>query len=54
MIPSAFAGAVRIRTADLGFIYLITENVQLDCAGNIGVTDAADDINVFNGIRIRF
>jgi hypothetical protein len=54
MTPSAFAGAVRIRTADLAFIYLLTENVQVDCAGNIGVRDAADDINVFSGISIRF
>jgi hypothetical protein len=43
-----------IGTADLGFTYLLTENVQLDCGCNIGITDAADDINVFSGISIRF
>jgi hypothetical protein len=43
-----------IGTVDLGFTYTLTANLQLDCGCNIGVTDAADDINAFSGISIRF
>jgi hypothetical protein len=43
-----------IGTLDLGFTYLHTQNVQPDCGCNIGVTDTADNINVFSGISIRF
>jgi hypothetical protein len=43
-----------IGTADFGLTYALTENVQLDCGCNIGVTDAADDINAFSGLSVRF
>jgi hypothetical protein len=43
-----------IGTVDVGLEYLVTENVQLDCGGNFGVTPAADDVNVFTGITVRF
>jgi outer membrane putative beta-barrel porin/alpha-amylase len=43
-----------IGTVDVGLEYLVTENVQLDCGGNFGVTRAADDVNVFTGITVRF
>jgi hypothetical protein len=43
-----------IGTVDLGVTYALTENLQLDCGCNIGVTHAADDINAFSGISVRF
>jgi hypothetical protein len=43
-----------IGTADFGLTYALTKNVQLDCGCNIGVTDAADDINAFSGLSVRF
>ena len=43
-----------IGTIDLGVTYALTENLQLDCGCNIGVTHAADDINAFSGISVRF
>jgi hypothetical protein len=43
-----------IGTVDLGLTYLLTENLQLDCGCNIGVTHTADDINAFSGITVRF
>jgi len=43
-----------IATVDLGVTYALTENLQLDCGCNIGVTRAADDINAFSGISVRF
>ncbi|MGA2602956.1 MAG: transporter [Verrucomicrobiia bacterium] len=43
-----------VGTVDVGLEYLVTENVQLDCGGNFGVTPAADDVNVFSGITVRY
>ena len=43
-----------VGTFDVGFTYALTANLQLDCGCNIGVTDSADDINVFSGISVRF
>ena len=43
-----------IGTVDLGVTYALTENLQLDCGCNIGITHAADDINAFSGISVRF
>ncbi len=43
-----------IATVDLGVTYALTENLQLDCGCNIGVTRAADNINAFSGISVRF
>ena len=43
-----------IGTADIGLEYLLTENVQLDCGCNVGLTRAADTAHAFSGITIRF
>ncbi|MGD1018744.1 MAG: transporter [Verrucomicrobiia bacterium] len=43
-----------VGTVDVGLEYLVTENVQLDCGCNVGVTTAADDVNAFTGITVRF
>jgi len=43
-----------VGTVDIGLEYLVTENVQLDCGCNLGVTRAADDVNAFTGITARF
>ncbi len=43
-----------VGTVDVGLEYLVTENVQLDCGCNVGVTHAADDLNPFAGITVRF
>ena len=37
-----------------GFTYMLTKNVQLDAGVNIGVTPAADRINPFVGLSMRF
>ena len=47
-------GASWVGTVDLGLTYRFAKNLQLDGGCNIGVTDAADDINAFSGISIRF
>jgi len=41
-------------TADFGLTYAWSTNTQLDCGINIGVTQAADDLNPFIGISQRF
>jgi len=43
-----------VGTVDAGLEFLLTENVQLDCGCNFGVTQAADDYNPFAGITVRF
>jgi Putative MetA-pathway of phenol degradation len=43
-----------VATVDAGLTYRIGDNVQLDCGCNFGVTDAADDINPFVGISVRY
>ncbi len=43
-----------IGTADTGLEFLVTENVQLDCGCNFGVTQSANDYNPFAGITVRF
>ncbi len=47
-------GASWVGTVDVGLEYLVTKNVQLDCGCNVGVTHAADDVNPFAGITVRF
>lgn len=37
-----------------GFAYQVTKNFQLDAGINIGVTDAADRLNPFVGVSMRF
>ena len=51
---STTGGPGWIGTVDVGLEYLVTENVQLDCGCNIGVTRAADDVNAFTGVTVRF
>jgi hypothetical protein len=41
-------------TVDFGFTYPLTENIQLDCGANVGITASADDINPFVGLSFRF
>ena len=41
-------------TFDTGLKYLITKNVQLDAGINVGLTDAAQAIQPFLGLSIRF
>lgn len=43
-----------VGTIDVGLVYALTENVQLDAGINFGITRAAEDINPFMGITIRF
>lgn len=41
-------------TFDAGLTYAVSDDVQLDAGVNLGVTDAADDVNVFVGLSRRF
>ncbi len=43
-----------VGTLDFGFTYGLTKDIQLDAGVNIGLTDAADDINPFIGLSYRF
>ena len=47
-------GAGWVGTVDFGVEYAATENVQFDTGCNLGVTGAADDVNVFSGVTARF
>lgn len=51
---SAQDGADWIATIDVGFTYGVTANLQLDAGVNLGVTEAADDIQLFVGVSRRF
>ncbi|MEP6662651.1 MAG: transporter [Verrucomicrobiota bacterium] len=53
-LVSAESGSRWIGTVDVGFVYALTENLQLDGGMNFGITRAADDFNPFVGITIRF
>jgi hypothetical protein len=48
------AGSEWIATVDFGFTYAISDDIRLDAGLNIGVTDAADDLNPFVGLTLRF
>lgn len=37
-----------------GFTYAVSSDVQFDLGAVVGLTDSADDINVFSGVTIRF
>lgn len=41
-------------TGDVGLTYAISDNIQLDGGVNLGLTDAADDLNLFVGLSRRF
>jgi hypothetical protein len=43
-----------IGTVDFGLTYNLRSNVQLDAGVNIGVTRAADDLDSFVGLSVRF
>ncbi len=43
-----------IATFDFGVTYTIGKNLQLDLGANVGLTHAADDLNVFAGLSVRF
>ena len=47
-------GSGWVGTVDIGLTYGLTENIQLDCGVNLGVTRSADDVNPFAGITVRF
>jgi hypothetical protein len=47
-------GARWIVTGDVGLTYALTENLQLDGGVNIGITQAADDLELFMGVSRRF
>lgn len=51
---SSESGAGWVGTLDLGLTYGLNENIQLDAGVNLGVTQAADDVNPFLGISVRF
>ena len=41
-------------TVDIGLFYEVVEDTQLDLGVNVGMTEAADDLNPFIGISQRF
>ncbi len=41
-------------TLDTGVTYALTEDIQLDCGCNFGVTEAAEDFNPFIGLSMRY
>lgn len=47
-------GARWVVTGDAGLTYAVGENTQLDTGVNLGLTDAAEDIQVFIGLSRRF
>ena len=47
-------GARWVVTADIGVTYAVTGDLQLDGGVNLGLTEAADDLEVFVGISRRF
>ena len=47
-------GARWVATADVGLTYAVTGDLQLDGGVNLGITEAADDLQLFFGISRRF
>jgi hypothetical protein len=43
-----------VATFDCGVSYRVTRDVQLDVGINIGLTNAADDLNPFVGLSVRY
>jgi outer membrane putative beta-barrel porin/alpha-amylase len=43
-----------VGTVDLGVTFAMTEDLQLDCGCNIGVTRGATNTNAFSGLSFRF
>jgi len=40
--------------ADVGFTYAVSDDIQLDCGCNFGLTRSAPDFQPFAGISVRF
>jgi hypothetical protein len=47
-------GGPWIGMVDVGLTYRITESIQIDAGVNVGVTRAAEDVNPFVGLSVRF
>lgn len=47
-------GVEWVATFDTGITYALSDNLQVDGGVNLGLTDAADDVNVFIGVAQRF
>jgi hypothetical protein len=47
-------GARWVATGDVGVTYALTNDLQLDGGVNLGITEAADDLQLFVGISRRF
>ena len=47
-------GGPWVGTVDVGLTYGITEDIQIDAGVNVGVTRAAEDVNPFVGLSVRF
>jgi len=43
-----------VATFDFGFTYALTRDIQFDAGMNIGLTSAADDLNPFVGLSLRY
>jgi hypothetical protein len=43
-----------VGTVDVGLTYGVTEDIQIDAGVNVGVTRAAQDVNPFVGLSVRF
>jgi hypothetical protein len=43
-----------IATFDFGFTYAVTRDIRLDAGVNVGITEAADDLNPFVGLSVRY
>ena len=43
-----------VATLDAGVTFAVSPDIQLDAGVNLGVTDAADDVNLFVGLSRRF
>lgn len=43
-----------VGTFDVGFTFALTDDIQLDCGANFGLTRSADDVAPFVGITWRF
>ena len=51
---SAEQNSAWLATVDLGLIYGVNDNLQLDAGVNIGATRSAPDFNPFVGITVRY
>lgn len=47
-------GARWIVTGDIGMTYAMSDDLQFDAGVNLGLTDAADDVEIFVGVSRRF